>query len=45
VVPSDGCHLPTATPDDSLRIAGSQTHHHNYFSSTVVRDRLATWLL
>lgn len=45
VVPSDGCHLPTATPDDSLRIAGSQTHHHNYFSSTVVRDRLAAWLL
>jgi hypothetical protein len=45
VVPSDGCHLPTATPDDSLRIAGSQIHHHNYFSSSVVRERLTTWLM
>jgi hypothetical protein len=45
VVPSDGCHLPTATPDDSLRIAGSQTHHHNYFASAVARERLAAWLL
>jgi hypothetical protein len=45
VVPSDGCHLPSATPDDSLRIAGSQVHHHNYFSSPAVRDRLAAWLL
>ncbi len=45
VVPSDGCHLPTATPDDSLRIAGSQIHHHNYFSSPVVRERIAAWLL
>jgi pimeloyl-ACP methyl ester carboxylesterase len=45
VTPSDGCHLPTATPEDSLRIAGAQIHHHNYFSSPAVRDRLATWLL
>jgi hypothetical protein len=45
VVPSDGCHLPSATPDDSLRIAGSQIHHHNYFSSMVVRERLVSWLL
>jgi hypothetical protein len=45
VVPTDGCHLATATPEDSLRIAGSHTHHHNYFSSSVVRDRLRSWLL
>jgi pimeloyl-ACP methyl ester carboxylesterase len=45
VVPSDGCHLPTATPDDSLRIAGSQIHHHNYFSSPVARERLNSWLM
>jgi hypothetical protein len=45
VVPSDGCHLATATPDDSLRIAGPRIHHHNYFSSAVVRNRLRSWLL
>ena len=44
VVPSDGCHLSTATPEDSLRIAGTQTHHCNYFSSNAVRDRLSGWL-
>jgi hypothetical protein len=45
VVPSDGCHLATATPGDSLRIAGSRIHHHNYFSSSAVRERLSSWLL
>ena len=44
VVPSDGCHLATATPDDSLRIAGTQIHHFNYFSSGAVRQRLSDWL-
>jgi hypothetical protein len=45
VVPSDGCHLPTATPDDSLRIAGPHVHHHNYFASPLARERLSSWLV
>jgi pimeloyl-ACP methyl ester carboxylesterase len=43
VVPSDGCHPPAATPDNSLRLSG-EIHHHAYFSSTAVRERLQVWL-
>jgi hypothetical protein len=44
VVPSDGCHPPTATPENCLRIAGRDIHHHAYFSSSALRDRLQAWL-
>jgi pimeloyl-ACP methyl ester carboxylesterase len=44
VVPSAGCHEPGAAPIDSLRLAGMDVHHHNYFADRQVRERLATWL-
>ena len=44
VVPSQGCHEPGTEVADSLRLVGSEVHHHNYFSNQQVRDRLARWL-
>jgi pimeloyl-ACP methyl ester carboxylesterase len=44
VVPSDGCHEPGSTPADSLRLGGSDVHHHNYFANPHVRERLESWL-
>jgi len=44
VVPSDGCHAPGASITDSLRLGGSDVHHHNYFANVHVRQRLAAWL-
>ena len=44
VVPSEGCHEPGAPTADSLRLAGSAIHHHNYFSERAVRERLYAWL-
>jgi hypothetical protein len=43
VVPSESCHLPTAQLTDGLRLAGSETHHHNYFSDAQVLARLDAW--
>lgn len=43
VVPTNGCHEDVES-SDSLRLAGSETHHHNYFASQQVRERLAKWL-
>jgi hypothetical protein len=43
VVPSDGCHEPGVQVADSLRLGGSDVHHHNYFSNRHVRERLANW--
>jgi len=45
VVPSDGCHDPGIEISDSLMISGADVHHHNYFASRVVRDRLTRWLV
>jgi pimeloyl-ACP methyl ester carboxylesterase len=44
VVSSEGCHALGFAPADSLRIAGAEAHHHNYFSLPQVREKLATWL-
>jgi hypothetical protein len=44
LVPSDDCHEPGVAVTDSLRLSGSEVHHHNYFASPVVRERLAAWL-
>jgi hypothetical protein len=44
VVPSAGCHEPGIPVTDSLRLAGVETHHHNYFANPRVRERLAAWL-
>lgn len=44
VVPTAGCHLDSATPDNSLHLSGGHIHHHNYFSSTAVREKLCAWL-
>jgi hypothetical protein len=44
VVPSDGCHEPGVPVADSLRLGGSDMHHHNFFSNRHVRERLADWL-
>lgn len=44
VVPSDGCHEPGVPVADSLRLGGSEVHHHNYFANRHVRERLAHWL-
>jgi hypothetical protein len=44
VVPSEGCQLPTAQLTDGLRLAGTQVHHHNYFSDEHVLARLDAWL-
>ena len=44
VAPSAGCHLPGVQPVDTLRLAGSDVHHHNYFANQQVRECLASWL-
>jgi hypothetical protein len=44
VVPAAGCHLPGVPPADSLRIGGSDAHHHNYFANRQVHERLNAWL-
>jgi pimeloyl-ACP methyl ester carboxylesterase len=43
VVPTQGCHEPGIPVTDSLRLAGVDTHHHNYFANPRVRERLAEW--
>ena len=44
VVPSAGCHEPGAPPVESLRLGGSDVHHHNYFANRHVREQLESWL-
>jgi hypothetical protein len=44
VVPSDACHEPGVPVTDSLRLGGSEVHHHNYFTNRHVRERLESWL-
>jgi hypothetical protein len=44
VVPAQGCHEPGIPVNDSLLLAGSDVHHHNYFANAEVRARLAGWL-
>jgi hypothetical protein len=44
VVPAQGCHEPGVPVSESLRLSGSDVHHHSYFSSEEVRERLAAWL-
>ena len=44
VVPSDGCHALDVEISDSLKLVGSEFHHHNYFASERLRERLAKWL-
>ena len=44
VVPSDGCHDLDVEISDSLKLVGSEIHHHNYFASERLRERLAKWL-
>jgi pimeloyl-ACP methyl ester carboxylesterase len=44
VAPSAGCHLPGVQPVDTLRLGGSDVHHHNYFANAHVRERLDSWL-
>ena len=44
LVPSAGCHLPGAQPVDTLKVGGSDVHHHNYFANRHVRERLESWL-
>jgi len=43
VVPSAGCHDLDADISDSLKLVGSEVHHHNYFANQHVRERLARW--
>ena len=43
VVPSVGCHDVNADISDSLKLVGSEVHHHNYFANQQVRERLARW--
>jgi hypothetical protein len=43
VVPSAGCHDVDADISDSLKLVGSEVHHHNYFANQQVRERLARW--
>ena len=45
VVPTQGCHEPGIPVAESLRLAGIDTHHHNYFANVRVRECLARWLL
>jgi hypothetical protein len=45
VVPAQGCHEPGIAPTDSLRLAGGQVHHHNYFANSRVQERIAAWLM
>ena len=44
VVPSDGCHVPGPLVEASLRLAGADVHHCNYFRDTTVHDQLNAWL-
>jgi hypothetical protein len=44
VVPSSGCHEPGFQVTESLRLGGSEVHHHNYLTNRQVRGRLADWL-
>jgi hypothetical protein len=44
IVPTQGCHEPGIAVTDSLRLAGIDTHHHNYFANPRVRECLAEWL-
>ena len=43
VVPSAGCHDVDADISDSLKLVGSEVHHHSYFANEQVRERLARW--
>jgi hypothetical protein len=45
VVPSDGCHELDVEISGSLKLAGSDVHHHSYFASARVREQLAKWLV
>jgi pimeloyl-ACP methyl ester carboxylesterase len=45
LVPTQGCHEPGIPVTESLRLAGIDTHHHNYFANARVRECLAAWLL
>jgi hypothetical protein len=44
IAPAAACHLPGVQPVDTLRLTGSDVHHHSYFSNAEVRDRLDSWL-
>jgi hypothetical protein len=44
VVPAQACHDPGIPVNDSLHLAGSRVHHHNYFANAQARERLAGWL-
>jgi hypothetical protein len=44
VVPVAGCQEPGVPPIETLRLGGSDVHHHNYFANRHVRERLETWL-
>ena len=44
VVPADGCHDVEVEITDSLKLSGSEVHHHSYFASQQVRERLSRWL-
>lgn len=44
VVSSEDCHRPGPEVADSLRLAGENVHHHNYFADRSVRERLLGWL-
>ena len=41
---AQGCHDVDADISDSLKLIGSEVHHHNYFAHQQVRERLARWL-
>lgn len=43
VVPSNYCHEVGVDVTDSLRLSGTDVHHHNYFANAEVRRRLASW--
>jgi len=43
VVPSAGCHDVDADISDSLKLVGSEVHHHSYFANQQVREHLARW--
>jgi hypothetical protein len=45
LVPVDGCHEPGARVSDSLKLGGTEIHHHNYFTNRHVRERLAAWFV
>ena len=45
LVPADSCHLPTTELTDGLWLEGPLVHHHSYFASPLVRERLLSWLI